>query len=119
MARLVLEWSVTHPGNHQPQFSRAHVMDQILNVPYRHMCCMLVPQLVALFWEVLDPLGVRPICKKAGPGVGTGPWGISLVLRVSLPTSCRPWDEYFPSATGSRHLSQGFALEHGTSEATR
>lgn len=74
---------------------------------------MLVPQLVALFWEVLDSLGLRSICKKHVLGWEQALGGISLVLPVSLPTSCHPWDENFPSATGSSHLSQGFALEHG------
>lgn len=42
------------------------------------MCCMLVPQLVVLFWEVLESLGVRSICKKQvlgwGQTLGAYPW---------------------------------------------
>lgn len=100
----------THPGNHRLQFSRARIEDQILNVPYRHMCCMLVPQLVALFWEVLDSLGLRSICKKHvlawEQALGAYPWcflsrfllpvirGMRTFPRPQAPATCHrvlPW----------------------------
>ena len=119
----------THPGNHRPQFSRAHIEDQILNVPYRHMCCMLVPQLVALFWEVLDSLGLRSICKKHVVGweqaLGAYPWcflshflllvshGMRTFPRPQAPATCHrvlPWSMGCRRNLRSHQVKESFAF---------
>ena len=74
---MVLEWGGGDTPWQPPVFQGTCYGSNI-KCPLQAMCCILVPQLVTLFWEVLESLGVRSICKKQvlewGQALGAYPW---------------------------------------------